>query len=147
MADTVASPAQGKPYFSLAMKKVKGSATAEENVAVATLTDTSILAESVHEYDPLTVTTTTVIEVEATANNGGGDGHGSDSQTATVSKTAVISLDSGVNIDADRAVKVAGLEPGDVALLATMWICFALAFAMAVSVCVVFGCRRGLVKQ
>ena len=60
MVDTVHSPAQGKPYFSLAMKKIKGSPTAEQNETVATLTDASIL-ESVIAYDPLTVTSMTKV--------------------------------------------------------------------------------------
>lgn len=39
------------------------------------------------------------------------------------------------------------MESLDVALLSAMWICFAIAFGLSVSVCAVFGCRRGLVKQ
>ena len=50
MADAVQTPAQGKPYFSLAMKKITGSAITEVNEAVASLTDTSILADAIHAW-------------------------------------------------------------------------------------------------
>lgn len=61
IADAVHTPSQGKPYFSLAMKKIAGSSITEVNEAIASLTDTSILADAIHE-DPLTVTTTITVE-------------------------------------------------------------------------------------
>ena len=43
MVEAVYTPSQGKPYFSLAMKKVKDSSFAQESETMATLMDASIL--------------------------------------------------------------------------------------------------------
>ena len=140
MADTVHTPAQGKPYFSLAMKKITGSAITEVNEAVASLTDTSILADTIHE-DPLTITTTITVE---TSNN---DDILDDSKTANISSTPPVSIKSDYDEDANRAVRIDSVDPADVALLTAMWACFALAFFAPASVCAVFGCRRNLSKK
>ena len=99
-------------------------------------------------YDPITGSKATkVINIEATQSGNDGNDHDSETQTATVSKTPIISLDAGVTLDSDRAVKIdEGMDPADMALMATMWVCFAMSFAIAVSVCAVFVSRRSLVK-
>ena len=58
MVETVYTPSQGKPYFSLAMKKVKDSSFVEESETMATLMDASILEQMV-SYDPITGSKTT----------------------------------------------------------------------------------------
>ena len=140
MADAVHTPAQGKPYFSLAMKKITGSAITEVNEAVASLTDTSILADAIHE-DPLTITTTITVE---TSND---DDIIDDSKTANTSTTPSVTLESVIDEDDNRAVRIDTVDPADVALLTAMWACFALAFFVSASVCAVFGCRRNLSKK
>lgn len=64
MADTASSTKQGKPYFSLAMKKiVGGGAQNVESVseAVSSLTDTSILSSHLNA-SPITITNTVMEE-------------------------------------------------------------------------------------
>ena len=98
------------------------------------MTDTSILADAIHE-DPLTVMTTITV-----------DGN-SDSDQDVVSEVGLVNIvTEESSISDNRAVKIDRMEPGDYALLVVMWACFALAFFSSVSVCVVLGCRRGLVK-
>ena len=63
MADTVHSPVQGKPYFSLAMKKVTTTSPIDVSEAVESLQDSSILGSMV-SVDPLEITNTVIIEVD-----------------------------------------------------------------------------------
>ena len=71
MADTTTSDIQGKPYFSLAMKKIvnggaqAGSASDSVSEAVSSLTDTSILSAHIGS-SPITITNTVMEEITQT---------------------------------------------------------------------------------
>ena len=98
------------------------------------MTDTSILADAIHE-DPLTITNTITID---------GNPDNDQDVVSEVGKVSIVTEES--SISDNRAVKIDRMEPVDYAILVVMWACFALAFFSSVSVCIVFNCRRGLVK-
>ena len=120
MVDTLQGSGEfGKPYFSLAMRKVPGAIAIEPTTAA--LADSSILRGEV-AVDPIS------IEVDKEEIN-------------------VTTVDVYTQKVQEREVNNENMQKVDVVLLIIMWNCLGIALLLAISICIVMNCRRVLSRS
>jgi mannose/fructose/N-acetylgalactosamine-specific phosphotransferase system component IIC len=123
MVNTVPSDRVGKPYFSLAMKKVPNGSIPDSASAVVLeeLEDVGVLSEKVSAA-PITIHV----------------------QSLNLNQNTVGLYASKV---AEREANNEKMESVDVALLSIMWICLSVSITLSVLICVVFSCRRVITRS
>lgn len=123
MATTVDSQQIGKPYFSLAIKKIpNGNLVNEESENfIQTFEDKNILSSKVNA-SPIT------IKVEHLEVN------------VTVAELYTNKVD-------ERSKNTEAMDTIDVVLLTVMWICLGTAMFLSIFICATISCRRVLVRS